>query len=150
MRIFTATSTEQEVREFLRHRFSDIDEASAHALREDSNYLQTRRKGRARSDEAPDVREWVDQRDDATTISEQIDRMLSDKDKDKHDQTRRLYYREHDRAHLLLDTSRSYNETDFIECILAKQFSVAAAIFKTVSDNSETKHNILTLLNKYF
>lgn len=148
--MFTTASTEQEVREFLQQRFSYIDEESARAFREHSGYLRTRRKGRTRSDEASDIREWVVQRDDGTTIGEQIDRMLSDTEKDKHDQTRRLYYREYKRAHPLLDVSRSYNETDFVECILAKQFAVAAAIFKATDDTSKTKINILAMLNKYY
>lgn len=128
---FTLESTEDEVRNFLRRRFAHLDDASARSVAESVAHSRQRRKGKPRRSERNEIYESVSNREDGSTIDETIATSLTDDELADIDNLKRNYHRHVNRTHALLDPSRIYNEDDFLDAALAKQFDIAAAIFST-------------------
>jgi hypothetical protein len=144
---FTRDTTEQEVREFLQERFCRLDDASACSISVSAGYLQMLRPGKPRQSERFEIFEAVSDRAADTTIEDTIETALSAEQLEYVDNLKRNYHRHQNRKHALLDSSRIYNEDDFLDALLSKHFEVAAAIFVTAA--AITKDKILLFLNQY-
>lgn len=144
---FTPESTEQEVYEFLQKRFAHLDDASARSIAVSDDYLQRHRPGRPRQSERNEIYESVSKRTEDATIDDTIAAALSDEELTGIDNLKRNYHRHVNRKHALLDPSRIYNEDDFFDALLAKQFDVAAAIF--ITSETVTRGKIISFLNQY-
>ena len=145
---FTINSTENDVLEYLQQRYAHLDDVSARSIIDSEGYLRTRRKGKQRSHDGVDHFVTVAQRPEGTSIDDAFEALLSDDDNENSDSKKRTYFRQAKRAHKLLDPRHTYNEDDFCDAILAKQFDVAAAIFKTSGE--QTKRKIVVFLNRYY
>ncbi|MDV2964654.1 hypothetical protein RZ532_01600 [Nitratireductor aquimarinus] len=144
---FTPKTTEEQVRNFLRRRFAYLDDANAHSVAESISHLRQRRRGKPRQSERDEIYEAVSKRAEDATIDDAIAAALSDEELAEIDNLKRNYHRHVNRKHALLDLSRIYNEDDFFDALLAKQFDVAAAIF--ITSETVTRGKIISFLNQY-
>ena len=117
-------------------------------LQSTTDYLRKPRRGKPRNLANVELFQGVASRTENLTIGDAIDDALQlmHLPTEKNESVKRGFHRHKNRTHPLLDPSRFYNDKDFAEAVLAKDFNIAAAIFKVCSDKCRRK--IVTLLNE--
>jgi hypothetical protein len=148
MKVLDQQSDEQEVRELLDALFGHLNDASAQRFAEHNNYLRKPGRGKPRDLAYVEMFRRIANRTENLTIGDAIDGALPlvELPPEKNENMKRGFHRHKKRTHPLLNASRFYNEKDFADTVLAKDFNIAAAISTVCSDNCRSK--IFTLLNE--
>jgi hypothetical protein len=124
-----------------------LDDASAQRFAKQDKYLRKSRRGKPRNPANVELYQGVATGAEKLTIDKAIETALQLMHLPTDDESvKRGFHRHKKRTHALLDASRSYNDKDFAEAVLAKDFNIAEAIFNVCSDKS--RHKIVTLLNE--